>query len=176
MLDEMIRRALKKQSGIHFKIGVKKPSPKVIKHFLTAKKGFRELSSKIKETESSSNTMIIKYYVAPKEGIYDADELQDFMNNLLPYITESHKNNFKEIKESLSIGQLYFDEEVYEGKIRSIINVFPDKKLAGEAFQFEQSIKSVFDIDEVVESYITNAEGFKEYIKRIKVKRIKEKK
>ncbi len=57
---------------------------------------------------------IIDYLVAPKKGLYTADELQEFMNRLVPDLKPTSQIDFRQYDKNsdLKFGALYFDEKV----------------------------------------------------------------
>lgn len=58
----------------------------------------------------------VSYWVAPKNGLYTADELQTFMMGLVPDLTPTQKDAFRQYDKNgdLQFGKLYFDEKVGE--------------------------------------------------------------
>ncbi|MBD3312473.1 hypothetical protein GF352_03415, partial [archaeon] len=73
---------------------------------------------------------IVMYYVAPTDGIQAVERLQRFMDNLLPSIEESCRDDFKDIKDPSWMGRLYFDED----DTRIIVCVFPNSRTMKKAF------------------------------------------
>lgn len=51
-------------------------------------------------------------YVAPKIGLYTAEELQALMTALVPGLRPKHKNNFRKLKHEMEFGELYFEEVI----------------------------------------------------------------
>jgi len=95
----------------------------------------------------------VDYWVAPKNGLYTADELQAFMVGLVPDLTPTQKDNFRQdTKDSdLSFGKLYFDEKVgEERRITKRILTLNDNELFG-ADGFIDG-KQTID-EEVIEDY-----------------------
>lgn len=60
----------------------------------------------------------VDFYVAPKNGLYTAIELQQFMMGLIPDLKQTQKDDFRHDDDTLNLGKLYFDEKV--GEQRSI--------------------------------------------------------
>ena len=57
----------------------------------------------------------VDYIVAPRRGLYTADELQPFMMSLVPDgLAHSSVNHFSQYPKKLIFGTLYFDEKVGE--------------------------------------------------------------
>ncbi|MFA5887555.1 MAG: hypothetical protein WC852_02500 [Candidatus Nanoarchaeia archaeon] len=56
----------------------------------------------------------VDFYIAPKEPLYKADELNAFMDSLIPDMEPSYKTYFKQEKEALITGALCFDEKIGE--------------------------------------------------------------
>lgn len=54
----------------------------------------------------------VDFYVAPKEAIYKADALNQFLDSLFPDIQPDYKTYFKQAKEALFTGALCFDEKI----------------------------------------------------------------
>ena len=54
----------------------------------------------------------IDYRVAPKTGLYTADELQAFMLGLVPDLEPTTKDPFQSYLKQLDFGKLYFDETI----------------------------------------------------------------
>jgi hypothetical protein len=73
---------------------------------------------------------VIYYFVAPKSGLYAVDELQAFMTNLIPGLEPNYKQDFEQCKNSLRLGEMYFDEKIGEKKtdITEIISSAPEEK------------------------------------------------
>lgn len=59
---------------------------------------------------------IVTYYVAPKNGLYTADELQAFMTGLVPGLEPKYKLDFEQTARSIKLGRIYFDEKIGEKK------------------------------------------------------------
>jgi len=51
-------------------------------------------------------------YVAPKQGIYDAEKLQALMEALVPDLEPTMSDRFWESDSQMSFGKLYFDETI----------------------------------------------------------------
>lgn len=60
----------------------------------------------------------VDFYIAPKEGIYSADGLNQFMDSLFPDIQPDHKSYFMQTKDALIAGALCFDEKIGEEIVR----------------------------------------------------------
>ena len=73
------------------------------------------------------------YWVAPKDGLYTAEELQDFMMSLVPEgLQPTCKDDFRQYDKNsdLEFGKLYFDEKVgEERKITKRILTLTDEEL-----------------------------------------------
>ena len=54
----------------------------------------------------------INFYIAPKEPLYKADELNAFMDSLFPGIELSYKAYFRQEKEALFTGAFCIDEQL----------------------------------------------------------------
>lgn len=54
----------------------------------------------------------IKYLVAPKDGLYTADKLQNFMMELIPDLDPGEKKDFSNLLDVLNFGKLCFYDEV----------------------------------------------------------------
>lgn len=54
----------------------------------------------------------VDYLVAPKNGLYEADELQTFMMGLIPSLEPSMKEDFEQSSDILRFGRLFFDEVI----------------------------------------------------------------
>src|SRR3989344_8448757 len=61
------------------------------------------------------------YAVSPKRGLYTAEELQRFMDCLIPGVEPTTRDDFREEHEKLLFGKLYFDEEI--GPVRRTITL-----------------------------------------------------
>jgi hypothetical protein len=77
------------------------------------------------------------YWVAPKDGLYTAEELQDFMMGLVPEgLQPTCKDDFRQYDKNsyLSFGKLYFDEKVgEERRITKRILTLTDEELLNVA-------------------------------------------
>lgn len=100
---------------------------------------------------------IIMYYVAPMDGIQEAEMLQGFMNNLLPSIEESFSDDFKDTKDPLWMGRLYFDED----DTRIIVNVFPNARVMKETLGIKGYVKRITPFE-------VNRKHLYDYLKKIK--------
>lgn len=73
----------------------------------------------------------INIYVAPKNGLYTAEELNQL--ELIPDLEPSQKENFKQNRNGLVFGSLLFEEQVhslYENHLRRIlVRVYPDEAI-----------------------------------------------
>ena len=68
-----------------------------------------------------SHTM--DFFVAPKNGLYTAEELQKFMMGLVPEgLQPTCKDDFSQYDQNsdLSLGKLYFDEDIGQEKVTRI--------------------------------------------------------
>ena len=96
----------------------------------------------------------IDYWVAPKDGLYTAKELQRFMLGLIPNLPPTSKDDFVQWKKDgeLQFGKLYFDEKVGEERtITKRILVLTDEELL-DANRFVGG-KLIIDKD-VTEDYV----------------------
>jgi len=63
----------------------------------------------------------LDFFIAPKKGLYTADELQAFMIGLVPGLAPTAKDEFRQYKGGgMDFGKLYFDEAVGKEKITRI--------------------------------------------------------
>lgn len=51
-------------------------------------------------------------YIAPKNGIYTAEKLQEFMLSLAPELRPDVANNFIDYNDEIERGRLFFDENI----------------------------------------------------------------
>ena len=72
----------------------------------------------------------VDFCVAPRVGLYRADELQTFMMHLLPGVEPTQKTNFEESRGELRFGKLYFDEKIGEEKTTRVCTL-TDRELLG---------------------------------------------
>jgi len=77
----------------------------------------------------------VDFWIAPKTGLYTADELQDFMMELVPEgLKPTTVNNFRQYNGDLSFGRLYFDEKIGEERtITKKILTLSDEELLNVA-------------------------------------------
>ena len=78
----------------------------------------------------------VDYWVAPKNGLYTADELQAFMMELVPNLEPTCKDDFRQYSKNgdLGFGKLYFDEKVGQGRrITKRILTLTDEELLNVA-------------------------------------------
>ena len=95
---------------------------------------------------SWSQTM--DYLVAPKEGLYTADELQDFMLTLIPAdLKPTSKDHFRQYSESLEFGKLYFDEKIGEEKQTRILTL-TDSDLLNSVEMVDGGYENVYGFDD----------------------------
>jgi hypothetical protein len=100
----------------------------------------------------------IDFYIAPKKALYKADELNAFMDSLIPDITSEYKTYFKQEKDALIAGALCFDEKIGEARIK-----------------YEKSIK-ITDIDIIKEcewtkgKFLIDSIEQRDYMRRISVR------
>ncbi len=66
----------------------------------------------------SSIVHMVNYIVAPKRGLYTANELQRFMMELVPGIEPIHTNKFVQYSDRLEFGGLSFEEIIIEEQKR----------------------------------------------------------
>ena len=57
-------------------------------------------------------SQIYRIVVAPKNGLYTAQELQAFMVGLVPNLEPRYKRDFQESKDGLELGYLFYQEEI----------------------------------------------------------------
>ncbi len=64
----------------------------------------------------SDSRHYVNYWIAPKNGLYTADELQTFMMGLVPGLTPTEKEDFIQYDKNsdLKFGRLYFAEKIGE--------------------------------------------------------------
>ena len=82
-----------------------------------------------------SHTM--DFWVAPKNGLYTAEELQEFMMGLVPEGLEpTSKDDFRKYdkKSDLSLGKLYFDEDIGQEKVTRICTLTDEDLLNVSGF------------------------------------------
>jgi|SRR3989344_4763405 len=89
------------------------------------------------------------YAVAPKRGLYTAEELQRFMDRLIPGVEPTTRDDFREEHENLLFGKLYFDEEI--GPVRKTLTLeFSDEELKdSDGFDGKRTV-----IDEVYKGHM----------------------
>lgn len=78
----------------------------------------------------------LDYWVAPKNGLYTAEELQGFMMGLVPNLKPTQQDDFRQYDKNsdLAFGKLYFDEKVGEGRrITKRILTLTDEELLNVA-------------------------------------------
>lgn len=62
-------------------------------------------------------TQTADIYVAPKQGLFTGDELQEFMEGLIPGLKPTSVDRFHQYNDSLDFGKLYFDEKIGEERV-----------------------------------------------------------
>lgn len=91
----------------------------------------------------------VAFWVAPKRGLYTADELQNFMMKLIPNLEPSSKDDFKEDPYKITFGRLYFDEKIGEERVTTKrVITLTDKHLFDVACGFPGGKKTI-ETDEV---------------------------
>lgn len=82
-----------------------------------------------------SHTM--DFCVAPKNGLYTAEELQEFMMSLVPKgLQPTCRDDFRQYDENsdLSLGKLYFDEDIGQEKVTRICTLTDEELLNVSGF------------------------------------------
>lgn len=82
----------------------------------------------------------VDFYLAPRNtGVYEAKELQSMMKSLIPELTPTTVDDFRDGGKggSLSFGKLYFDEEIGTETVRrelvlSDLTIAPDNFVEGK--------------------------------------------
>jgi hypothetical protein len=76
------------------------------------------------------------YWVAPKNGLYTAEELQAFMMRLVPNLEPTCKDDFLQYEKSgnLELGKLYFDEDVGQEKVTRVCTLTDEQLLNVSGF------------------------------------------
>lgn len=77
-------------------------------------------------SECWSHTMDL--YVAPRVGVYEAEELQAMMMSLVPGLEPTRKDDFRDCDHDIEFGKLYFDEVIGTEYVRREI-VLSDEEL-----------------------------------------------
>jgi hypothetical protein len=54
----------------------------------------------------------VNIFVAPREGVYSVDKLQQIMLGLIPDLPPTKKDDFHESPQEVTLGVLYFDEAI----------------------------------------------------------------
>lgn len=54
----------------------------------------------------------IDFHVAPKNGVYNAEELQTLMLSLVPDLATSCMDQFHQYEREMNFGKLYYDEDI----------------------------------------------------------------
>jgi hypothetical protein len=82
----------------------------------------------------------VDFYLAPRMGgIYTVDELQELLLSLLPGVTPTDKDDFRESRQELEFGKLYVDEDIsvprsgQKLRRRIWVRVFPNTEIAADA-------------------------------------------
>ncbi len=115
----------------------------------------------------------VYYWVAPKNGLYTADELQTFMMGLVPGLIPTKKDDFRYDKNSdLEFGKLYFDEKVGEERIitKRTITLTDEELLSADVTDKELIKEHMRETFGFVDGKRTiDADVTKEYMRRILV-------
>ena len=69
---------------------------------------------------------IVAFYVAPKNGLYEVNELQTLLESLLPDIIPSRKEDFFKLGPYLMFGHLFLLEEIGTQVIHTSIEIKDD--------------------------------------------------
>lgn len=86
----------------------------------------------------------VDFWVAPKKGLYTADELQNFMIKLIPDLEPSSKDDFREDPYRITFGKLYFDEKIGEERVTTKrVITLTDEKLFDLAGGFPDGKKTI---------------------------------
>lgn len=62
-------------------------------------------------------------YTHPKKPMYNADELNDFMFNLVPELEPSCSDRFRDWGGELELGKLYYDESIGKVAITAVVEL-----------------------------------------------------
>jgi MoaA/NifB/PqqE/SkfB family radical SAM enzyme len=70
----------------------------------------------------------VEFLVAPKKPAYDAKKLQKILAGVVPDLKPTIKDDFKQYGGRLEFGKLYFDEEIEDEDLESLIEKLPEDK------------------------------------------------
>jgi len=84
----------------------------------------RKRDFSLKPDGASNDTVSI--FVAPREGIYSAEELQQLMVSLVPGLERIMKDDFRDLHDRIEFGVLYFDEVIGQETVRRNIHFNAD--------------------------------------------------
>lgn len=91
----------------------------------------------------------VDFRIAPKKGLYDEKDLQNFMIKLIPDLQPGSKDDFSEDPYKIKLGKLYFDEKIGEEKvITKRIITLTDEQLFNFGVGFSEGKKTI-EIEEV---------------------------
>ena len=82
-------------------------------------------------------TELVRFTLAPRDELYTAEELNEFMSNLVPDLEPDDVSPFVENWFYLIYGRMHFDEEVENGKRRIIIYPYPNERFARDILNGE---------------------------------------
>lgn len=71
----------------------------------------------------------VELFISPKNGLYSADELQEFLTSLIPNIETNDEVKFNQGEHILTFGRLYFLEEVGNKTVHADITLTEEAAL-----------------------------------------------
>lgn len=102
-------------------------NPDVVIVHVSDEKNFQNLPENPKRWESRLFTHLVEFFVASRQGLYTADELQTFMEGLVPGLEPKAYNKPYQTDKILYFGKLFYDEIIWEERIaRKITITDPD--------------------------------------------------
>lgn len=89
----------------------------------------------------------VDFHVAPKSGIYTAEELQALMMSLVPGLGPTCKDDFREWDDGMEFGKLYFDEQIGTEDISRTINLTVDDAAAEGFVDGQQIVEKTLPVE-----------------------------
>jgi hypothetical protein len=94
-------------------------------------------------------TQTADFWVAPTVGLYNADDLQEFMHGLVPGLKPTMKDAFHQFKNELSFGKLYFDEKIGEERaVTQVTHTMTDQEFTNTFDVSGDGLENVYGLNE----------------------------
>ncbi|MDD4877771.1 MAG: hypothetical protein PHO02_01900 [Candidatus Nanoarchaeia archaeon] len=109
----------------------------------------------------------IDFYIAPNEPLYKADELNAFLDSLIPDIEPSYKTYFRQEKTALITGAFCFDEKIGYSVTRTEKDIIIDDEELAKVIEKEKLHSYKVDARDYMRRIIVRPYPNKEIIEKM---------